>query len=277
MLEHALSLISNMIRMNMNATKLIKRLTIRKQLMNCALIAIFAVSSACKSPLTEVKAPGPVSLDVKVTVENHSRNLKRLRAPQPGETNDALARSGALESHRAWLETEFRAEAMDRGLRVDQDAKMRVELTITSLGEVRAKYILYGIASGVGWGVVTGLVAHDPRLALGLGLYELLEESAFWIAGSAFFGAYSAPTVVEAAVFDRTNPKAIWTASYYILNGRKHTKELPEKLRSDRAIQLHGALRVALDKLFKDLESIPGFPHRTKPLRALAASAPALP
>lgn len=135
---------------------------------------------------------------------------------------------------------------------------------MTSLGEVRAKYIAYGIARGVAWGVGTGLVAHDPRLAVGLGLYELVEESAFWIAGSAVFGAYSAPTVVEASVFDGTNPKVIWKASYYILNGRKRLKALPEDQRSDRATQLHASLRVVLDKLFKDLEALPGFPHRTK-------------
>ncbi|MDE3244664.1 MAG: hypothetical protein KGN80_01160, partial [Acidobacteriota bacterium] len=217
----------------------------------------------------------PATLELKVAVEDHSRNLKRLRSLRPGESNSAAARADALETHRSWLETEFRAEAGDRGLALAPGAPLRLELTVTSLGEVRAKYIAYGIASGVAWGVGTGLVAHDPRLAVGLGLYELIEESAFWIAGSAVFGAYSAPVVVEASVFDRTNPKALWKASYYILNGRKRLKALPEDQRSDRATQLHASLRGVLDKLFKDLESIPGFPRAAEPSRGLAPSAAA--
>lgn len=260
-------------RMNKDASRMLNRLTIHKQLFNTSLLVLLALGAACKSPLTELKTPDQAALDLKISVEDHSRNLKRLRALQPGEANSASARAEALESHRTWLETEFRAEAKDRGLAVDQGARLRLELNITSLGEVRAKYIVYGILSGVAWGVGTGLVAHDPRLAIGLGLYELVEESAFWIAGSSFFGAYSAPAVVEAAIFDGANPKAIWTASYYILNGRKRLKELPEDQRSDRSTQLHGALRVALDKLFKDLEAMPGFPHRVGPPRVFARMA----
>ncbi len=242
--------------------------------MKFALLALLASGTACKSPLAEVEALPSTGLDLKISVEDHSRNLKRLRALQPGETNNAPARATALESHRTWLESEFRAEARDRGLTLGHGAPLRLELSITSLGEVRAKYILYGIAGGVAWGVGTGLVAHDPRLAIGLGLYELLEESAFWIAGSALFGAHSAPAVVEAAVFHGTAPKAIWTAGYYILNGRKRLKGLPEDQRSDRATQLRGALRVALDKLFKDLEAIPGFPRQAGPPPVFGRSAP---
>lgn len=236
-------------------------LTVCKSLSNMSFIVLL-LGTACRSPLTDVLAPVPATLELKVAVADHSRNLKRLKNLRPGESNSAAARADALESHRNWLETEFRSEARDRGLAVTQGAPLRLELMITSLGEVRAKYIAYGIASGVAWGVGTGLVAHDPRLAVGLGLYELIEESAFWIAGSALFGAYSAPVVVEAVVFEQSRPKAVWTASYYVLNGRKRLKALPEEQRSDRATQLHASLRGVLDKLFKDLEALPGFPHR---------------
>lgn len=260
-----------------------KHLTNCKHLSNLALAVILALGCACRSPLANVPARDQAALDLKITLEDHSRNLKRLRSVEPAETNTAPARSSALEAHRNWLETEFRAEAGERGVAVAQGSNLRLELDVTSLGEVRAKYIVYGIAGGVAWGVGTGLVAHDPRLAIGLGLYELVEESAFWIAGSAVFGAYSAPAVVEAAVFNGGNPKAVWTASYYVINGRKYMKELPRDQRSDRATQLHASLRVFLDKLFKDLEAMPGFPRRTGPPRPLAGPgrvaglAPALP
>jgi hypothetical protein len=253
---------------------MLKRLANRKYSMVTSLLTRMAIGTACKSPRSGLNAPDRPALDLKVSVEDHSRNLKRLRALQPMESNDASARAAALESHRAWLETEFRAEASDRGLIVDPGAKLRLEPVIPSLGAVRAKYIVYGIAGGVTWGVGTDLVAHDPRLAIGLGLYELLEESAFWIAGSAFFGAYSAPAVVEAAVFDCPNPKAAWTSSYHVLNGRKRLRELPKDRRSDRATQLYRSLRVALDKLFMDLEALPGFPRRTGAPRSFAPSAP---
>ena len=263
-----------MIWLNKKASNMLNHLTIRKHYINVTMLALLVAAVACKSPLAEVRASDQAVLDLKVTVEDHSRSLKRLRTPQPGEPNSASARAEALEAHRTWLETEFRAEAKDRGLALDQGAQLRLELAITSLGEVRARYIVYGIASGVAWGVGTGLVAHNPALAVGLGVYELVEETAFWIAGSAIFGAYSAPAVIEAEVFDGAQPKAIWKASYYIINGQKRVKELPGDQRSDRAIQLHGSMRVALDKLFKDLEALPGFPRRTSPPRSLILLAP---
>lgn len=266
-----------MILMNNNATKMLNHLTICKYFINVSVLALLVLGAACKSPLAEVETSGQAVVDLNVKVEDHSRSLKRLRAVQPDEPNSAPARAVALESHRTWLETEFRAEAKDRGLAVEHGARLRLELDITSLGEVRAKYILYGIAGGVAWGVGTGLVAHNPALAVGLGVYELVEETAFWIAGSAVFGAYSAPAVVEAAVYDGANPKAVWTASYYIVNGRKRLRDLPGDQRSDRAIQVHGSLRVALDKLFKDLEALPGFPRRNGPPRALGPSVTSAP
>lgn len=202
-------------------------------------------------------------MEVKVDMEDHSRNLKRLRAVSAGEVNTPAARAAALESQRNWLEEAFKTEAKERGLALENGAPWRLELRVTSLGEVRARYIVYGIAGGVGWGVGTGILAHDPRLALALGLYELAEESAFWIAGSALFGAYSAPAVLEASVFDGQGKKAAWSKTYYILNGRKHLKGLPETEAKDRATQLHAALRTGLDKVFKDLEALHGFPRRT--------------
>lgn len=259
---------------NKNATIMLKHMTISKQLAIYLLLGLLALDSACRSPLAEVKTAAPLALELKVTVEDHSRNLKRLRSMLPQESNSPAARAEALEAHRTWLETRFLAAAKERGLAVNQGAPLRLELALTSLGEVRAKYIVYGIASGVAWGVGTGLVAHDPRLALGLGLYELVEETAFWIAGSAVFGAYSAPAVVEATVFDGTNRQAVWKASYYILNGRMRLKSLPAEQRLDRATQLHATLAVFLDKLFKDLEALPGFPRSIGSSRALTRSSP---
>lgn len=233
-----------------------------------------ALLAACRSPLAEVQAPPKPALEVLVKVEDHSRNLKRLRTVGVGEENSAPARAAALEAGRAWLEGEFRREAQDRGVALDPGAELRLELTVTSLGEVRAKYIAYGIASGVAWGIGTGIVAHDPRLAVGLGLYELVEESAFWIAGSAIFGAYSAPVVMEAAVFRRGEAKSLWHERYYVINGRKRTKALPAAQARDRGVQLHASLRAALDKLFKDLEALPGFPRHPGAPRPFMAGVP---
>lgn len=251
-----------MIWKNKDATNMVIQLTMRKIQFYAFWLVLLVPGVGCRSPLADVKTPDPPTLALKVTVEDHSRNLKRLRALQPGESNSAATRSATLGSYQAWLESEFRAEAKARGLAVDREANLHLELAITSLGEVRAKYIVYGIASGVAWGIGTGLVAHDPRLAVGLGLYELVEESAFWIAGSALFGAYSAPAVIEASLVDGKSGKALWKESYYILNGRKFLKDLPENQRSDRTNQLHGTLHAFLDKLFKHLEAMPGFPRR---------------
>lgn len=213
---------------------------------------------ACRSPLAGLK-PGPQgpALQAAVSVEDHSRHLARLRDPAPGEADTPGARHAALEAYARIFEADFRAEAPAHGLRVTPDADLRLDLRITSLGEVRAKYIAWGIASGVGWGVGTGLLAHDPRLAVGLGAYELVEESAFWIGGSVLMGRWSSPAVVEARLWRPGAEKPAWTETYYVLWARKELDAYPPGDRGKRDVQLHASLQRVLDKLFKDLEALP--------------------
>ncbi|BDU71862.1 hypothetical protein [Mesoterricola silvestris] len=220
---------------------------------------------ACASPLTKLR-PGEGGPSLRlgaVTVEDHSRQLKRLRPQGPGEANTPEARRAALDAHGRWLQWAFREEAQACGIAFREDAPYRLELAVTDLGEIRTSYILYGIASGVAWGVGTGLVMHNTRLAVGLGGYELLEESAFWIGGSALFGSFSAPAVLEARLYLPGEAKPFWTETYYVLSGRSLLKERPKAERSDRAIQLEASLQKAVQKLLEDLEAIPGFPART--------------
>ncbi|BDU75853.1 hypothetical protein METESE_08110 [Mesoterricola sediminis] len=217
---------------------------------------------ACRSPLAQLpRDPAGPRLDLApVRVEDHSRQLKRLRPLAPGEANTPETRASALAAHGHWLEGAFREDARARGIRVEAGAPLRLELTVTDLGEVRTSYIILGIASGVAWGVGTGLVAHDTRLAVGLGGYELLEESAFWILGSSVFGAWSAPAVVEAKVYREGEAKPVWADTFYALSGRALTKGLPPAARGDREIQLRAALQRLTDKILVELAQVPGFP-----------------
>jgi hypothetical protein len=228
------------------------------------ILGLFAL--ACASPLARLQpgAGGPALQLIPVKVEDHSRQLKRIRPLAPGESNAPAARRAALQDHARWLETTFRIEAAACGVPLAPEAPNRLELTLTDLGEVRTKYIVYGIASGVAWGVGTGLLAHNPHLAVALGGYELVEESAFWIGGSALFSSYSAPAVVEARLYVGTAQKPVWTETYYALTGRAWTKDLPEPIRTDRAVQLRASLQKVILKILEDLEDIPGFPKATR-------------
>ncbi|WP_306599090.1 hypothetical protein [Geothrix sp. 21YS21S-2] len=231
-----------------------------------AILCFCLLALACRSPLATLKAVegGPSIRLARVSVEDHSRQLKRLKRQGPEEANTPEARRKALDDHGLWLESTFREEAAACGIAVRPDAPYRLELVVTDLGEIRTTYILYGIASGVAWGVGTGLLVHNTRLAVGLGGYELLEESAFWIGGSALFGSFSAPAVLEARLFAPGDVKPFWTETYYVLSGRSLIRELPEPARADRAIQLRASLQKAILKLLEDLEAIPGFPARTR-------------
>ena len=199
-----------------------------------------------------------------MALEDHSRNLARLRDPA-GEPDTPGARATALEQHRQAFEADFRAEAAARGLRLEAAADLRLELRITSLGEVRPKYIAWGIASGVAWGVGVGLVAHNPRLALGLGAYEFLEESAFWLGGSLLMGRWSSPAVVEACLRRTGVAKPLWDETYYVLWASQELAAFPPAERDRREVQLRASLRKVLGKLFEDLEAIPGFPRAAAP------------
>ncbi|GLH67435.1 hypothetical protein [Geothrix edaphica] len=247
----------------------------------CALLpaALALAGLACRSPLADLKLEhGAPSLNLAVRLEDHSRKLARIKDPE-GEADTPAARRAALESQRAAFEAELRAEAASRGLRLDPAADLRLDLTITSLGEVRAKYIAWGILSGVGWGVGVGLLAHDPRLAVGLGLYELLEESAFWIGGSILVGRWSSPAVVEARLVRANMEKPLWQETYYVLWARRELAALPPTEQSRRERQLQASLRKVMGKLFRDLEAIPEFPRTAalpRPLPEGPAGAPSL-
>jgi len=230
------------------------------------LLATLALAGlACRSPLADLKpGKGAPSLNLAVRIEDHSRKLARLKDPE-GEADTPLARQAALEAQRAAFEAGLRAEAAVRGLRLDPasdpTSNLHLDLTITSLGEVRAKYIAWGILSGVGWGVGVGLLAHDARLAVGLGLYELLEESAFWIGGSMLMGRWSSPAVVEARLTRTGSDNPLWKETYYVLWARRELAALPPAEQNRRERQLQASLRKVMGKLLHDLEAIPDFPR----------------
>ena len=237
------------------------------------LLALTLSGLACRSPLADLHPgkEGP-ALRLNVESEDHSRRLARLQ-DAPGEANTPASRQAALERHRAAFEADLRAEAASRGLRLETTADLHLDLKITSLGEVRAKYIAWGILSGVGWGVGVGLLAHNAQLALGLGVYELLEESAFWIGGSLLAGRWSSPAVVEARLSRAGADKPLWEESYYVLWARKELAACPPSERGRREVQLRASLRKVLGKLFRDLETIPDFPLRPLPKRLPSATA----
>lgn len=242
------------------------------------LAALALAGLACRSPLADLRPEkGAPSLNLAVRIEDHSRKLARLKDTH--EPNTPAARQAALEAQRAAFEADLRAEAAARGLRLDPASDLRLDLTITSLGEVRAKYIAWGIASGVGWGVGVGLLAHDARLAVGLGLYELLEESAFWIGGSVLMGRWSSPAVVEARLVRASTEKPLWEETYYVLWARRELAAFPAAEQAKRERQLQASLRKVMGKLFHDLEAIPGFPPplRSPQVSVSAAAAPAPP
>lgn len=226
-------------------------------------LGLVCLGLACRSPLADLPKPksGPFALAVPpVALEDHSRTLKRIRDIAPGEPNTPAARAAALELHRLAFDTAFRTRAQAEGLWLDPSAPLRLELTLTTVGEVRTKYIVYGILSGVAWGVGTGLLTHNARLAVGLGAFELVEESVFWIAGSSLFGRYSAPVVLEAQLLGAGASQPLWTETYFVIGGGRRLKDFPEDRRKVREVQLQASLARALDKLFEDLAALPGRP-----------------
>ena len=257
-------------------------MTLRRCLLATLGLAGALAGLACRSPLADLHPgqEGP-ALRLTVGIEDHSRKLARLQDPA-GTANTAATRGAALERHRERFEADLRAEAAARGLRLDPAMDLHLDLTITSLGEVRAKYIAWGILSGVGWGVGVGLLAHDPRLAVGLGVFELLEESAFWIGGSLLMGRWSSPAVVEARLQRAGADKPLWEKTYYVLWARQELAAFPPVERSRRDRQIQASLRKVMGKLFHDLEAIPDFPRTVRlpqlpPERPLSASAAPMP
>lgn len=105
---------------------------------------------------------------------------------------------------------------------------------------------------------------------MGLGVYELLEESAFWLGGSVLMGA-GPPPPVEARLCRSGSAKPLWEETYFVLWVRKELTDFPAQERDRRDVQLRKVLR----KLFSDLEAIPDFPRVIKPPGAPPGSPPA--
>ena len=212
----------------------------------------------CTRPRLEIRdGSGAPAVRLQIAVEDHSRALKHLRELGPGEPDTPEARRAALEAHRATFEAHLRTALAAHGFHLDPEAPAgALHLTLTSLGEVRTRYIVYGIASGVAWGVGTGLLVHDVRLAVGLGTYELVEESAFWIAGASLFGSFSAPVVLEAAFTPAGGAEPTWTETYYVLNGRKALQALAPAERRRRSRQVEASLDRMVDKVVQDFEGL---------------------
>lgn len=217
---------------------------------------------ACRSPLARLgpMKEGPSLQLAPVGVEDHSRQLKRLKHVTASDSNTPEARRETMGDYAKWFGETFTAEAQTCGIQFAADAPYRLEVTLTDLGEVRTKYIVLGIVSGVAWGVGTGVVAHSASLAVGLGGYELLEESAFWIGGSSLFSSLSAPAVVEARLVPMGEDRPVWMETYYALSGRTWTQAFPERLRGNRGVQIRASLQKIVTKILGDLEAIPGFP-----------------
>ena len=246
----------------------------RSRAARLCLLLLALLGLGCRSPLADLpldrRRP---ALQIEVRLEDHSRRLSQLWSGS--EPNTPQARSAALERHRADFEADLRREAAARGLGLDPAAELSLDLQITSLGEVRAKYIALGILSGVAWGVGTGLIAHNTRLAVGLGAYELVEESAFWIGGSLLMGRWSSPAVVEAQLLRRGEKKPLWEESYYVLWARQELAEYPKAEQERREVQLQASLHKVRKELFRDLEAMPEFPRSpviNREQRAPAAS-----
>ncbi len=229
-------------------------MSLRALLIGCLFLQL---ALGCARPSVDLRGgKATPEVELRVALEDHSRSLRRIRDLQPGEVDTPRARQAALETHRATFEQHLRGMAPRHGLTFAPESPWRLQLTITSLGEVRTRYILYGIASGVAWGVGTGLVAHNTQLAIGLGTYELLEESAFWIAGASLFGSFSAPVVLEARLVPAAGGPPAWSETYYVLNARQKLKALPPEARNPRERQLEASLDRALEKLFDDLDPL---------------------
>ncbi len=228
-----------------------------------ALASALAPGCAARRPRLEPAAP----LALTVAIEDHSRQLKRLRPVAPGEANTGEARAAAIAEDRDYLETNAAAGLVAAGFTLAAPepaaapesspppgtAPVILALRVTTLGEVRARYILIGIASGVAWGVGTGLLAHNPGLALGLGLYELIEETIFWIGGASLFSRWSAPVMLEASLANPGAAKPFWRRRYPVLSGRKRLRRLAREAARRRDVQLRASLDAALEKLLRDL------------------------
>lgn len=143
------------------------------------------------------------------------------------------------------------------GQALDVDALLVIELS--SYGQIKRKWLVYLIGSGVVEGIIQGVVVGGATKNAWVGtavfLEEVLQEALVWGGGAYLFDMYYSPVTLEGKLVSTTDGKTIWSVTAFVSVDRKALKKIPEEERKKKEVQLRLTAEKAANDLLKGLKT----------------------
>ena len=131
---------------------------------------------------------------------------------------------------------------------------LKLTIILSGYGSMKNKWKKFLILSGLGEGIVQGIVVnsatHNPWLGLGVAVEEITSEYLSWNGVDWFLGETFAPVTLEGELIYKD--KIIWKDAFFVT---ENNDELNPKYKKIKSKQLMASLHKAENKLLKSLNS----------------------
>ena len=142
-------------------------------------------------------------------------------------------------------------------------AQVVLQIRLSGYGQIKRKWLVYLIGSGVVEGIVQGAVvakATTGWAGVVVAVEEVAQEVLTWGGGAALFKTYYSPVTLEGRLINVVDGKILWHDTAFVSTDRKAIKRLPEEERARKAVQLSLTAAKAEKELVDDLFKAAG-PH----------------
>ena len=128
--------------------------------------------------------------------------------------------------------------------------KLKLKINLSGYGEMDEELKYWLIASGMGEGIIQGMIIYGATqniwLSSGVSLEEMISEYLSWNGVDWIFGETYAPVTLRIELYDTKNKKLIYSDWFFVTG---NDNKLPNKERKNKSIQL----LMSLDKVIKDM------------------------
>ena len=138
---------------------------------------------------------------------------------------------------------------------LDVQAVLAVQLS--GYGQIKRKWVLYllgsGVVEGVAQGLAVGKASGNAWAGLAVGGEEILQEFLEWGGGARLFDWKFSPVILEGSLTSTVDAKQIWSDTTFASIDTKALKRVPKAERDRKEVQLQVTTDKATHELVKDL------------------------
>jgi hypothetical protein len=139
--------------------------------------------------------------------------------------------------------------------RLDVQAVLAVQ--ISGYGQLKRKWVLYllgsGVVEGVAQGLAVGKATGSAWAGLAVGGEEILQEFLVWGGGARLFDWRFAPVILEGSITSTVDGEEVWSDTAFTSIDTKALKRVPRAERERKEVQLRVTTERATHELVKDL------------------------